>query len=157
MLHVLLHMAHHEGSFTSEQIAGMLGTNGAVVRRTLGGLREAGLVRAEKGHHGGWTIARNLADITLLDIYRSVGTQQIFTIGSDNESPTCAVEASVNSAVADILENAERQLMERFSKVTLADLSDKFNAHWASGTQSAFDHESSAAHLGAEDVASDDR
>src|SRR5687767_2811704 len=91
MLHVLLQMAHHDGSFTSEQIAGMLGTNGAVVRRTLAGLREAGLVRAEKGHHGGWTIARNLTDITLFDIYRSVGTQKLFTIGSDNEHPTCAV------------------------------------------------------------------
>lgn len=134
MLHVLLHMAHHDGTFTSEQIAGMLGTNGAVVRRTLAGLREAGLVRAEKGHHGGWTIGRNLGDITLFDIYRAVGTQKLFTIGSDNENPTCAVEASVNDSVADILEDTERQLMARFSQVTLADLSEKFNAH-AAGSQ----------------------
>lgn len=140
MLHVLLHMAHHDGSFTSEQIAGMLGTNGAVVRRTLAGLREAGLVRAVKGHHGGWTIARDLKDISLLDIYRSVGTQQLFTIGSDNENPTCAVEASVNSSVADILGDAEQRLMERFSQVTLAELSDKFNAHCDSGTQTQIQH-----------------
>ena len=128
MLHVLLHMAHQQGSFTSEQIAGMLGTNGAVVRRTLAGLREAGLVRAVKGHHGGWTIARDLVDISLLDIHQAVGTQQLFTIGWDNDNPTCAVEAAVNSSVADILENAEKQLMERFAKVTLADLSREFSA-----------------------------
>ena len=128
MLHVLLHMAHNDGSFTSEQIAQMLGTNGAVVRRTLAGLRETGLVRSEKGHHGGWRIARDLTEITLLDIYRAVGTQKLFTIGSDNENPTCAVEASVNSSVADILDSAEKQLMERFSQVTLADLSKEFGA-----------------------------
>lgn len=139
MLHVLLHMAHHPGSFTSDQIAEMLGTNGAVVRRTLAGLREAGLVRAEKGHYGGWTIGRALSDITLFDIYQAVGTQRLFTIGSDNDNPTCAVEASVNNSVADILGDAERQLMDRFSKVTLADLSERFNAH-AVGTRAAFNH-----------------
>lgn len=128
MLHVLLHMARHNGAFTSEQIALMLGTNGAVVRRTLAGLRDAGFVRAEKGHHGGWRIGRDLSEITLLDVYRSVGTQRLFTIGSDNDNPTCAVEAVVNKAVAETLANAERQLMERFSQVTLADLSAEFDA-----------------------------
>lgn len=48
MLHVLLHMARHKGVYTSEQIAAMLGTNSAVVRRTLAGLRDAGFVASEK-------------------------------------------------------------------------------------------------------------
>ncbi|MDB5527066.1 MAG: transcriptional regulator [Devosia sp.] len=133
MLHVLLHMARHDGPFTSEQIAAMLGTNGAVVRRTLAGLRDAGLVRAEKGHHGGWTVGRDLSEITLLDIYRSLGTQRLFGIGSDNENPACAVEAVVNDAVADALAAAETQLMARFSQVTLAQLAAEFDAKCLAG------------------------
>jgi DNA-binding IscR family transcriptional regulator len=53
MLHVLLHMARHDGPITSEAIGMMLGTNPVVVRRTLAGLRDAGYVRSDKGHGGG--------------------------------------------------------------------------------------------------------
>lgn len=53
MLHVLLHMVRDDASMTSEQIATMLGTNAAVVRRTMAGLRKSGYVQSEKGHHGG--------------------------------------------------------------------------------------------------------
>ena len=43
MLHVLIHMARHEGPATSEAIAQMLGTNPVVVRRTMacGGTQQA--------------------------------------------------------------------------------------------------------------------
>src|SRR5690606_3632673 len=92
MLHVLLHMARHEGVHTSEQIAKMLDTNPVFVRRTLAGLREAGFVRSEKGHHGGWTMARDLNAITLLDIHQALGSNRLFAIGSDNDHPDCAVE-----------------------------------------------------------------
>ncbi|MDV3253733.1 Rrf2 family transcriptional regulator [Devosia sp. BK] len=124
----LLHMARHDGSFTSDQIAQMLGTNSAVVRRSLAGLREAGLVRAVKGHHGGWRIGRELSEITLFDVHRSIGSERLFTIGSDNDHPQCAVEAVVNKALADTLVDAERQLMARFSQVTLEQLSLEFDA-----------------------------
>jgi DNA-binding IscR family transcriptional regulator len=131
MLHVLLHMARHDGSFTSEQIAGMLGTNGAVVRRSLAGLRNAGLVKAERGHHGGWRIGRQLSEITLLDVHRSIGSERLFTIGSDNDNPQCAVEAVVNDALAETLADAERQLMAKFAAVTLKQLSTEFDARCA--------------------------
>lgn len=131
MLHVLLHMARHDGSFTSDQIAGMLGTNGAVVRRSLAGLREAGLVRAEKGHHGGWRIGRELSEITLLDVHLAIGSERLFTIGSDNDNPQCAVEAVVNDALAETLVDAERQLMARFATLTLQQLSVEFDARCA--------------------------
>lgn len=126
MLHVLLHMARHDGSFTSEHIAAMLGTNSAVVRRTLAGLRDAGFVTSEKGHHGGWQIARALNTISLLDIYRAVGVKQLFAIGSGDEHPDCAVEASVNDALGSVLTQAEQVLLKRFSEITLEDLREGF-------------------------------
>ena len=57
VLHVLLHMAEHEGPMTSETLANAMQTNPVVIRRAMSGLREACYVRSEKGHGGGWTLA----------------------------------------------------------------------------------------------------
>ena len=73
VLHVLLHMAEMNGPVTSETMARAMQTNPVVIRRIMAGLREAGLVRSEKGHGGGWTIGRPLSEITLRDIYDALG------------------------------------------------------------------------------------
>lgn len=128
MLHVLLHMARHDAPFTSEQIAGMLGTNAVVVRRTMAGLRRGGYVRAESGRGGGWSIARDLGSTTLLDVHRAVGGARLFAIGVGDADPVCAVERVVNAALGDALSDAEALLIARLGEVTLADLAAAFDA-----------------------------
>lgn len=127
MLHVLLHMARHEGTMTSETIAAMLGTNPVVVRRTMAGLRDAGYVRSEKGHGGGWIIAADLETISLLDVHRAVGGPRIFAIGSEDPQPNCAVEKVVNEALEDALAEAEALLVDRLGAVKLAELARSFD------------------------------
>lgn len=122
MLHVLIHMERRGEPATSEDIAKMLGTNAVVVRRTMAGLRNEGYVRSEKGHGGGWVLARGLNDITLLDVHRAIGNPSVFTIGVEQENPACLVEQAVNAALADALRQAEKILLERLGGVTLADL-----------------------------------
>ena len=131
MLHVLLHMARHEGPMTSEAIAAMLGTNAVVVRRTMAGLRDAGYVRSDKGHGGGWMIACDLAKVSLLDVHRAVGGPRIFAIGNEHPNPDCAVEKAVNAAVEDALRDAEALLVERLGAVSLAELARGFDAECA--------------------------
>lgn len=126
MLHVLLHMAQRSQPMTSEAIAQMLGTNPAVVRRTMGGLRDAGYVRSEKGHGGGWRLSVDLATVSLLDIHRAVGGPRIFALGADNPDPACAVERAVNAALDDALRDAEARLIARLGEITLADLARGF-------------------------------
>jgi Rrf2 family protein len=128
MLHVLLHMARHDQPFTSEQIANMLDTNSVVVRRTMAGLRKAGYVRSEKGHGGGWSLARELRTVTLLDIHQAVGGPRLFAIGHLSDNPTCAVERVVNQSLDRALGQAEALLLERLRAVTLADLASQFDA-----------------------------
>ena len=133
MLHVLLHMARHDQPFTSEQIARMLATNPVVVRRTLAGLREAGYVRSENGHGGGWTIACGLQEITLLDVHHAVGGPQVFAIGTGNAGSPCAVEQAVSAALSDTLRQAEALLVEKLAAVTLADLLEDFDSACRAG------------------------
>ena len=127
VLHVLLHMARHDGPMTSDYIATMLDTNPVVVRRTMAGLREAGYVRSGAGKHGGWTIACDLREVTLLDIHRAVGGPHLFAIGVDNAHPDCAVEKVVNQALGEALQRAQALLIESLGNVVLADLARQFD------------------------------
>lgn len=122
MLHVLLHMNYHGGRTTSEHIAQMLDTNPVVVRRTMAGLREHGIVQSEKGHGGGWLLTRPLDQITVLDIYLALGKPPLFAIGSTDDHPHCAIEQTINHTLDATLRDAETALLTRFSQITLADL-----------------------------------
>lgn len=127
MLHILLHMAHAGRQVTSEDLAKMLQTNPVLVRRTLAGLREKGLVAAEKGHGGGWVIARPLETITLFDVYEGLGEPALFAIGHRSEDSPCLVERAVNAALDQTLADARALVLARLKAVTLAELSGDFN------------------------------
>ncbi|MES2347566.1 MAG: Rrf2 family transcriptional regulator [Pseudomonadota bacterium] len=131
ILHVLLHMAHAGRPFTSDELAGFLGTNPVLVRRVLAGLRERGYVGSGKGHGGGWSITCDLRKVTLRDIYEAVGSPTVFAMGNRDENPQCLVERAVNDALASAFDEAEALLIERFKDVTLADLSARFNDGYA--------------------------
>ena len=134
VLHALLHMAATGRPLTSEALAACMGTNPVVVRRTMAGLREAGFVRSEKGHGGGWTIACDLGRVSLGDVHLALGEPAIFAIGNRNETPQCLVEQSVNAVLDDAFAAAETLLLERFGAVTLAALADEFARRFAART-----------------------
>ncbi len=123
VLHALIHMAERNVPMTSEALGKCLGTNPVVVRRNMGRLREAGIVTSDRGHAGGWRIATDLSSITLRSLYKALGEPPVFAIGNRNEAPDCLIEQSVNAALASTFIEAEALLLERFSDITLADLS----------------------------------
>jgi DNA-binding IscR family transcriptional regulator len=128
VLHVLLHMAEQPTPKTSEALARAMNTNPVVIRRIMAGLRDRGFVRSEKGHGGGWTIARNLDQVTLRDIYEALGKPEVFAMGNRTEAPGCLVEQAVNAALGEAFDAAEAHLLRRFGEVTLAQLSADFHA-----------------------------
>src|SRR5690606_13954111 len=123
VLHVLLHMAQHEGPLTSEHMAKAMGTNPVVLRRVMAGLREQGYVRSEKGHGGGWTLVSDLSKVTLRDIYTTLGSLSLLAVGNRTETPGCLVEEAVNAALDRSFQEAEALLLARLGEVTLAALS----------------------------------
>lgn len=112
---------------TSEVLARAMDTNPVVIRRIMAGLRDAGYVRSEKGHGGGWTLARDLAEITLRDVYDALGGPSLLAIGNRTESPGCLVEQAVNAALNQAFHDAEALLLARLGEVTLAALSADFH------------------------------
>jgi len=122
LLHVLLHMAQTDAPMTSQQIAEMLGSNAVVVRRIMAGLRDGGYVEAERGHGGGWRIIRRTDEITVLDVYRSLGSPDLFAFGFSKPSPSCLVEQSVNATIAGSIEAATTTILEQFGALRLSQI-----------------------------------
>jgi DNA-binding IscR family transcriptional regulator len=121
-------MAEQRGPITSEALARAMDTNPVVIRRIMAGLRDEGYVHSEKGHGGGWTIACDLAQVTLRDIYVALGRPEILALGNRTDAPGCLVEQTVNATLGEAFDEAEALLLRRFGAVTLATLSADFHA-----------------------------
>jgi Rrf2 family protein len=122
-LHVLVHLAERTSEpATSEQLAACVRTNPVVVRRTLAGLRQAGLVASAAGHGGGWTLARAAESITLRDVYAALGERLLFAIDLSGGNPDCRVQRAVAGTLDDFFDDAEALLAERLSRMTVADV-----------------------------------
>lgn len=120
-------MAEQRAPMTSDALGQCLGANPVVVRRTMGLLREAGLVAAGRGRDGGWTITADLAAVTLRDLHEALGEPAVFAVGHRSENPGCLVEQVVNAALNDAFDEAEALLLERFASVSLAQLAKEFS------------------------------
>ncbi|MEM6695998.1 MAG: Rrf2 family transcriptional regulator [Pseudomonadota bacterium] len=129
-LHSLGHMARApEERQTSAAIAAHANTNPVVVRRVLGRLRKAGLVASEKGHAGGWRLARAPQDITLADIYLALD-ERLIAADAEPGATDCSVENALHEKVASLLHDLERTLIDRLSATTLVDLRGQNGSAW---------------------------
>ncbi|HEU4630297.1 MAG TPA: Rrf2 family transcriptional regulator [Gemmatimonadaceae bacterium] len=124
-LHVLAHLAEAAEPQTSEQLAACVGTNAVVVRRTLAGLRDAGLVASSRGTGGGWTLARAATAITLRDVYAALGERLLRGIDVAGPNPPdggCRIQRAVDGTLDEFLDDAEALLAARLARITVASL-----------------------------------
>nr|WP_272214606.1 Rrf2 family transcriptional regulator [Marinicella sp. W31]MDC2880232.1 Rrf2 family transcriptional regulator [Marinicella sp. W31] len=131
MLHVLIHLDRHVERATSDQIAGMISTNPVVVRRMMAGLRKKEILISEKGHGGGWQLARPLNAISLRDVYQAIGSPPLFNIGSGADPTDCLVEKAVDARLDLAMQEAERKLLKQFSEISVEDLAHDFEQRFA--------------------------
>ncbi|MGH7757252.1 MAG: Rrf2 family transcriptional regulator, partial [Vulcanimicrobiaceae bacterium] len=107
---------------TSQELAVCLQTDAVVVRRTMAGLRNAGIVASGRGHGGGWTLEGDLETIKLSDVYAALGEPMLFQIDSQSGRPGCLVEAAINRVLSEALHDAQAVFLDRLADVALADL-----------------------------------
>lgn len=127
--HIMAYLAFAHTSSrptNSESIAQKLGTNPVVVRRLIGSLREAGLVRTQLGAGGGASLTRCPHEISLLDIYSAIeqpSDPDLFALGSIEED-VCAhrMGACIQSSLQDFFGAAEEAMKQALSHNTLADV-----------------------------------
>lgn len=123
-LHALGHMAlDPDRPRTSEDLAMMHGTHPVVVRRVLGPLRQAGILMSEKGHGGGWRLARPADEVTLEQIYRALDEPFLAPMSfAPAPGHPCAIEAAMADTVAAALTEAEGVIARHFAARSLGDI-----------------------------------
>lgn len=122
MVHVLVHMGLLGGRETSERIAQMLNTNAVVVRRTMGQLRRHGIVASEGGRGGGWSLAKSLNELTMLDVQRALQGETILEAPLSSDHPSCPVEKATNARLQAAFQDAELALTKAFQATNLSDI-----------------------------------
>ena len=122
MVHVLVHMGLLGGRETSERIAQMLNTNAVVVRRTMGQLRRHGIVASEGGRGGGWSLAKPLNELTMLDVQRALQGETILEAPLSSDHPSCPVEKATNARLKAAFQDAELALTKAFQATNLSDI-----------------------------------
>jgi Rrf2 family protein len=123
-LHALGHMARAPGQpMTSDLIAQHNATNPVVVRRVLGVLREQGIVRSDKGHAGGWQLAKPANQITVADVYAAIAEPFLSPVEL-GPTATCAIQRAMFETVQAAQTEAEAVILRHFRERSLQDLAD---------------------------------
>ena len=118
----LIAIQSEECPITSENLADSANTNPVVIRRILGALRKSGLVTTQPGPRGGVRLKRPPAEITLLQVYRSVGESEMFPFGSRIPSQDCVCGRNIQPILAGINHRIDDLLERTLQEITLAQI-----------------------------------
>ncbi len=110
------------GVLTSEQVAASVNTNPVIIRRSLGDLRERGLVDVRHGAGAGWSLARPAKEITLLDVYDAVEREPLFALHRTEPNLECPVGLGIRPTLGRLYGVAERVLRQELERTSIADV-----------------------------------
>ncbi len=112
-----------KGPVCSSIIAKSVHTNPVVIRRLMGELERASLVRSVAGRAGGFELARDAASITLADIYHAVEDETVFRMHKMDPHSACPVAAQLGKILGGPLGAAENALSASLAKTSIGDVS----------------------------------
>ncbi|MGT2847120.1 Rrf2 family transcriptional regulator [Streptococcus massiliensis] len=121
---IVIALEAKDNRVTSDFLAGSVGVNPVIIRKTLSQLKKAGLISVARGT-GGAAIEKELEDISLLDIYRAVGslgkTGKLFSF-HENPNPNCPIGRNVHAVLDDKLLQIQNAMERELAQSSLADV-----------------------------------
>lgn len=121
-VHVLAYLAGVEDRpVSSDELSGSTNVNPVYVRRVLGPLRDAGLLRSRPGVHGGWELAAAPQRITLAQVWTILqGSDPV--LGLHGPDPACPVGRSVQNSLTALDHLVFQALTAELAKFTVHDV-----------------------------------
>ncbi|MFC7394808.1 Rrf2 family transcriptional regulator [Scopulibacillus cellulosilyticus] len=123
-IHILSLIAQnpHE-QMTSDYIAASVNTNPVVIRRIIGMLKKAGLLKTHPGAAGTF-LAKDPSDISLLDVYRAVQTKdELFAI-HEQPNPNCPVGKNIQSTLNETFHDVQKAMENELAGKSIKDILD---------------------------------
>ena len=113
----------NEYKVTSDFLSKSTNVNPVIIRKILGQLKGAGLLKVTRGT-GGAAAARPLHEITFLDIYRAVECIEGGELFHFHENPNsaCPVGRNIHVILDDKLLRVQNAMEKELASITLADL-----------------------------------
>ncbi|HNU50209.1 MAG TPA: Rrf2 family transcriptional regulator [Verrucomicrobiota bacterium] len=122
-IHVLcLLAAQHPHALTSEFIAGSVNTNPVVIRRILGLLRKAGLVKSQPGVSGGWELLAKPDSMTLGGVYQIIRPGTVFAMHRQQPNVLCPVGRNIQRGLGAHYQKAQAAMEAELDRTTIADV-----------------------------------
>ncbi|RYL87549.1 Rrf2 family transcriptional regulator [Sporolactobacillus sp. Y61] len=107
----------------SDYIASSVNTNPVVIRRILGMLRKAGLIRTSVGKAGA-ALRKSPSEISLLDVYRAVEpSSELFAVHA-NPNPHCPVGKGINAVLEEAFHGAQSALEKKLKAQSIQNILD---------------------------------
>ncbi|BBO00093.1 Rrf2 family transcriptional regulator [Sporolactobacillus terrae] len=105
----------------SDDIAASVNTNPVVIRRILGMLKRAGLIRTTAGKAGA-SLTRDPEKISLLDVFHAVEPNGSLFAVHDNPNVHCPVGKGIRTVLDEAFGAAQHALENKLSSETLQDI-----------------------------------
>ncbi|URZ02009.1 Rrf2 family transcriptional regulator [Clostridium felsineum] len=126
-VHILVFIAINPGSdLSSTAIAKSIHTNPGCVRQLMMKLRRAGLLNSVTGHAKP-SLAKEPANITLLDLYRSVeGTKPLLHLDTQT-NPDCGIGINIQLALQKYYDEVQEVAENKMKEITLEHIINLYN------------------------------
>lgn len=79
-------------------------------------------MESRRGAGAGWRLARELADMTLLDVYEAVEPSPLFAMHHARPNEGCVVGAGIQPALREVYDSMEKTLRAELARTTLAEV-----------------------------------
>lgn len=121
---IILALEGKKQKLTSDILAGSVGVNPVIIRKTLSQLKNAGLISVARGT-GGADIIKDLEDISLFDIYCAVEclgkSGQLFRF-HDKPNPECPIGKNIHNVLDNRLEAIQKAMEAELAQTSLAEV-----------------------------------
>lgn len=122
-IHILAFIETYKGKLplSSEHIAASIETSPVVVRRLMGKLRSAGLIKTVHGSADP-KLMREPKDISLYDVFLAVEDEQHLFAIDPKTNPNCIVGGNIQTTLSDFYNQAEMAAKAKLATISLQDV-----------------------------------
>jgi Rrf2 family protein len=126
--HIMAVLAYHQRRaadgfpVTSSSLAESVNAEATFVRRAVSKLAKAGLVIATRGKNGATVLARDPAEISMLDIYRASEAPEVFAVHRYDEVAECPISSNFKLPMTEFLNDAQAAFELQLASQTLEQL-----------------------------------